>query len=275
MSRRLFPVLSIIALIVSSLACSLPGNSVSSAAPAPTDSSAVTSSPSDSATATEPPAPAVSESGSGACANPFYPIAVGVSWSYSFSGAAPGNFTRSIIAVNADGFTDQDAFDNGVTRTGDWKCDAGALIALQPDGGQSGTSNVESSNVSVSFQTTEMSGVTMPATLNPGETWTQNFILEGIETINGQEIPAKNETAHSCTVGNTESVTVPAGTFDAVHVDCTTDMKITITLNGSEVPTAITSTSTVWYASGVGMIKTDSQVNGATSVIELTAYTIP
>jgi len=199
---------------------------------------------------------------------------VGATWNYSFSGATPGDFTRSVTAVTTDGFTDQDVFTSGITRTGEWKCDHGALIALQPDGGSSGT--VQANNVTASFKTTDMNGITFPATTNIGDTWTQKFTLEGTESINGLEIPAKNETALSCTVGNTESVTVPAGTFDTIRMDCKTDINITVTVNGVTVPTSISTTSTMWYASGVGLVKSDNAITGTeNNTIELTAYTIP
>jgi uncharacterized protein DUF3108 len=259
MSRRLIPILSVVVLVVSMLACNLSGGST----PATAEPSSV---PSE--------VPSGSSSTGGACDNPLYPVAVGVSWSYSMTSTVVGNFTRSIIAVDANGFKDQDVFTSGVTRTGEWKCESGALIALQPDGGPSGV--VQTSGTTAEFQTTAMSGVTLPAAVVAGTSWTQNFTLEGTESINGQSIAAKNVTAYSCTGGGTESVTVPAGTFNAVRVDCQTDMTITVTVSGVEVPTNVSTTSTTWYAPGIGMVKSDNVISGAeNNTIELTAYTIP
>jgi len=267
MSHRLIPVLSIIMLVFSVLACNIPSGSL--------PATPVSSEPTESLAPPSTVAPS-SSSGGGACDNSLYPVAVGASWTYSTSNAVPGNFTRSITAVNADGFTDQDVFANGVTRTGEWKCDHGALIALQPDGGTSGTVQTNDNNVTASFQTTDMNGVTFPATANAGDTWSQNFTLEGTESINGKDIQVKNVTAFSCTVGSTESVTVPAGTFSAVHMDCKTDITITVTINGADVPTNVNTTSTMWYAPGVGLVKSDNTLsNNDTNTIELTAYTIP
>jgi len=71
-------------------------------------------------------------------------------------------------------------------------------------------------------------------------------------------------------------VTVPAGTFDAVRMDCKTDIAITITMNGVDVPTNVSMTSKMWYAPGIGMVKSDNVLSGdMTNTIELTAYTIP
>jgi len=267
MSHRLSPILFITVLILSALACNIPGGSLPATPPVVPGSTESVSLP--------PTATSSGSSGDGACDNSLYPVAVGVSWTYSTSSTVTGNFTRSITAVNADGFTDQDVFTGGITRTGEWKCDHGALIALQPDGGTSGTVQTDN-NITASFQTTDMNGVTFPATANVGDSWSQNFTLEGTESINGQDIPVKNVTAFSCTIGNTESVTVPAGTFDAVHMDCKTDITITVTVSGVEVPTNVSTTSIMWYAPGVGLVKSDNTLsNNDTNTIELTAYTIP
>jgi len=262
-SRILFPVLSVMVLILASLACSLPGATSSGSVPAPAG---------ETPAANNVPA---SGGGSGACNNPLYPVVVGASWSYSFTGAAPGNFTRSITAVNADGFTDQDVFASGISRAGEWKCNAGSLIALKPDSGAS-NATAQSQNVSADFKTTSMDGVTLPGKVNPGDKWSQNFTMEGTVTVGGRGIAAKDQVAFSCTAAGTESVTVPAGTFNAVHMDCTSNITIIITMNGTDAPRTVSTTSTMWYAPGVGMVKSDNVINGSgNSTLELTAYHIP
>jgi hypothetical protein len=243
------------------LACSLPGSNSSSNGNAP-----VGETPSDSGS--------VSVAGSSACKNPLYPVVVGASWTYKFTGTAPGDFTRSITKVDTDGFLDQDVFTSGITRTGEWKCNAGALIALNPNGGS--TAAVQSSTVDSTFKTTAMDGVTLPASINAGDSWTQNFTIEGTETIKGMAVATKNRTAYSCTAGGSESITVAAGTFNAVRMECQTNIVITITMNGTGIPTNVNTTSTMWYATGVGMVKSDNIVNGSgNTTLELTAYHIP
>lgn len=255
-SRISFPFLSMLALVIASFACSLPDSNPSGDGSTPLG------------------VPSGGGSDGGACNNPLYPVVVGASWTYKFDGSAPGDFTRSITAVNPDGFLDQDVFSSGITRTGEWKCNAGALIALSPNSGS--TAAVQSSSVDSAFQTTAMDGVTLPANLNPGDSWTQNFTIEGTETIHGQSVASKNQTAYSCKTGETESVTVPAGTFNAVRMECQTSVIITITINGADVPSTVNTTSTIWYAPGVGMVKSDNVVNGTDDkTIELAAYTIP
>jgi hypothetical protein len=186
----------------------------------------------------------------------------------------PTDFTRSITDVRPAGFTDQDVFASGVTRTGEWKCDNGSLTALQPDSAVS--ASVQTNNMDAKFHTTDISGVTLPANVKPGDNWTQNVTIEGTVPLNGQDIAAKNVAAIDCTAGGSESVTVKAGTFDAVRTDCKVDMTITMTMNGLEIPTSLTSTNTAWYVNGVGMVKTVTEVvGGPGSTIELTGYNIP
>ena len=254
-------VFAISMLILSVLACNM-GQPAPEATEAPQGNEA-------QAISTE--APAGNESAA-ACANPYIPIVVGATWNYNLTGSVPDTFTRSIVSINEDGFIDQDAFGTGVTRQSKWACDNGALTALDPGGS---TSNVTSENVSVDFQTTSASGVTLPATLNPGDTWSQAVTLEGTETINGETVPAKNEFTNTCTVAGRESITVVAGTFDAIRVDCNTTMNITITMNGSPISQPISFTATNWYAEKVGLLKTVTAGNGLDSTVELTSYSIP
>src|SRR5690349_7660079 len=70
-------------------------------------------------------APVADTGTTGACANPLLPIKVGATWDYKLTGTISDTFTRSILAVDGSGFTDQDVFGTGVTRQGKWNCDNG------------------------------------------------------------------------------------------------------------------------------------------------------
>jgi len=253
--------LASIFLVASMLACNL-------GAPAPrpdTDSQ-----PTQDASSTEAPQAAAT---SNACDNPYMPIVVGATWNYTLTGSTPDTYVHSILSVSADGFTEQDVFGTGVTRQGNWKCENGNLIALSPESG--GSASVETEGVSADFQTTSLEGITMPASINPGDNWSQSMKLEGTQTINGESIPASNEFTTACTAVGTESVTVPAGTFDAMHFDCQTTMLITITFNGSPIETNLDLASSNWYAPKVGLIKTITIGSGLETTVELTSYSIP
>lgn len=208
-----------------------------------------------------------------ACSNPYMPVVAGATWNYNLNGPTPDTYVHSILSVEANGFTEQDVFGTGVTRQGKWNCESGNLIALNPSGG--GSSNVSAEGVSVDFQTTALEGLTLPASINAGDSWSQSLTLEGTQTINGETNPASNQVTQNCTAAGIESVSVPAGTFDAMRVDCQVTMNLTLILAGSPLQNTITLANTNWYALKVGLVKTVSTGSGLDSVIELTAYSIP
>ena len=260
-TKRIVPIFAAGMLIISTLACNF-GNTGST--PTPGETEAVSP--------TEQSATAVPIHDAGTCQNPYLPVIVGASWNYNLTGQFPDTFTRSIISAETNGFTDQDVFSKGITRQGKWTCDNGTLTALDP----SGTSaNVNSNNISADFQTTSSSGVTLPALIHSGDTWKQSATLEGIEHIAGQDIPAKNEFSNTCTASGVESITVAAGTFDAMRVDCQTTTNITITMAGNAIPTSLSFTATSWYAENIGLIKTVTSGSNLDSTIELQSYNIP
>ncbi len=258
--------ISIAALIVSMLACNL-GKVAPSDSPGDDQNSAVTeSTPAPVNEAANPPV-------AGACENPYMPVIVGATWNYNLTGPSPDTYIHSILSVEANGFTEQDVFGSGVTRQGQWECDNGNLVALNPSGG--GSASVTSEGTSADFKTTALEGVTMPASLNPGDSWSQSLTLEGTQTVNSDTFPVSNQVNQACTAAGVESVTVPAGTFDAMRVDCQVNMNITIDIAGSPFTTPIALTNTNWYAIKVGLVKTVTTGSGLDSTVELTSYLIP
>ena len=252
-------------LALSMLACGL------GAFPAP----AVTASPLEATTVVPATGAPVLEApdASGACSNPYLPIKTGASWTYKLTGPIPDTFTRSIISTEAGGFSDQDVFGTGATRKGQWTCDGGSLTALDPANGNS--ASVNSNNVTTDFHTTESSGVTIPAVLNSGDTWTQTTTLEGTRTINDIQAAAKNQFSNTCKVTGLESVTVEAGTFNALRFDCQTVMNISIDLQGTPIQTTMNFNSMNWYVENIGLVKTVTTGEGLDTTIELVSYNIP
>lgn len=211
---------------------------------------------------------------SGPCANPLLPIKVGATWNYQLTGPISDTFTRTILSVDSSGFTDQDTFGRGVIRSGKWNCDHGDLIALDPD--SSGPSAyVNTTRAAGQFHTTANEGVTLPAGITIGNPWTQTVTIEGTETINGRETPAKNNTATTCQAIGVESITVPAGTFSATRLDCQIKIEITVTALGVEVPAHLSMTTSNWYAPNVGWVKSLTTTPDGESTVELVSYTIP
>jgi hypothetical protein len=209
---------------------------------------------------------------SGPCGNPLYPVAVGNSWNYDMTGTTTSTFTRSIQAVDSGGFTDQDVFSGGTTRTGKWNCAAGALTNLDPVGDT--TANVQFNGHSSDFQTTALNGVTLPAHVAAGDTWNQTLSLHGSVSVNGVSAESTSDTTIACTAAGTENVSVPAGSFDAMKVTCQDQITITVTTAGISVPTALSFTTDSWYAPGVGWVKSVSSGSSVNTTIVLTSYTL-
>lgn len=217
--------------------------------------------------------PVTSAPAKGGCTNPYLPAIVGASWTYQLTGTTTDTYTHTILSADEDSFIEQDAFASGVTRQAEWKCENGNLIALNPSGGNS--ANVTAEGVQTDFNTTSLEGLTLPASIQAGDSWTQSLTLEGTETVNEMVIPAKNQFTSACTAVGVESVTVPAGTFDAMRVDCTTQMNITMTMNGVDIPSVIDLAGTNWFALNIGLVKTVSTGSGLDSVNELVTYRLP
>ncbi len=265
------------ALVVSISACNLGSpapatdNDVNATETAQEELSPTSAATEDSAT--EAPA-TVAPASADACDNPYLPVVEGATWNYKLTGPVPDTYTHTIISVESDGFTEQDEFTTGVTRQGKWQCDNGDLIALNPAAGNS--ANVSTEGVSVNFETKDLSGVTLPAAIKAGDTWSQSLTLEGTETINGTAYTASNAFTSNCSAIGIESVTVEAGTFDTMRVECQTDMHITIALDpNNPISTPLSLKSMNWYAEDVGLVKSFTSSPGLESTTELVSYNIP
>ncbi len=210
----------------------------------------------------------------GPCANPLYPVVAGAQWTYDMTGTTNDTFTRSIVEVTDSGFTDQDTFSAGTIRTGIWNCDAGNLTSLDPVSGTS--ASVQTTTMDANFQTTAQSGMTLPAVVEAGTLWAQTVSIAGTVTASGMTADATNDTSISCSASGVESVSVPAGTFDAMKVTCQYMSTITVVTQGISVPVApIVFTTDSWYAPGIGWVQSISAGDGLDTTIVLTSYSIP
>ncbi len=255
----------LVMLITASLACSL---GTSSTAPTADSGQSNSSSPTDT--------PAAQQAGSapGSCKNPLYPVVEGATYSYTTTSQLGGtSYTKTVSAVQSDGFTVTEVFKTGTTQTREWKCTADGLVSLAPVGGSSDTVTSPSTNVTLSSTTN--TGVTFPTAVTQGQTWTQTFTDTGKISRNGVDIATETVTTQTFTANGMESVTVPAGTFNAMKITVHADVKMTETLQGQSRTSDIPSDSTLWYAPGVGEVKAAGSALGLTGTTELTSYKIP
>jgi hypothetical protein len=216
--------------------------------------------------------------GAGQCANAYYPVREGATWTYSSSGGPTGGygFTDTITSVRDDGFTLTTKFDD-LTRTQEWGCTSEGLIALQLGGTSVATLNT--ANMKVDFNVTHVSGVTFPSAINPGDTWQHALEFTAKMTVGGQTMDATGDAQSSFQAVGMESVTVPAGTFDAMKIHIDTTIHINGLFNGISFPVTFSSPYDYWFVQGVGWVKASG--NGKVGeqsfneTIELQSFNIP
>ncbi len=217
--------------------------------------------------------------GSGLCANPYYPVIEGVSHNYhGVSTDSEFTFTSTISGVREDGFTLTSEFD-GVTVTQEWACTAEGLMALTYGGGAAAAVSVTGSEAT--YETSDVTGVTLPTSIAAGDAWSQTFVISGTQTIPGMEQAATvaGSASTSYAALGEESVDTEAGTFTAMKVAVTHVLDLTVTVNGISTASQFTSTGHTWYVAGIGWVKSvdNAEIAGVAieSAIELTAYSIP
>ncbi|MFN2149907.1 MAG: hypothetical protein ACK2T2_16095 [Anaerolineales bacterium] len=213
------------------------------------------------------------------CDHPYFPAVEGASWTYASAGSAVGPYTFTDTATNLreDGFTLQGDFD-GLVRIQEWSCSEAGLALLDYSG--MGAAQVMAEGLQVQFETTGMTGVTLPADLAPGDEWSQRFEVAGSVTLaSGLEASAQGSASASNRAVGFETVSVPAGTFNALRIERTIELDLTLQFGESGTPILINSQEVIWLAEGVGWIK-DSitgtiESSPVEETIELVSYSIP
>jgi hypothetical protein len=233
-----------------------------------------------SSLSTDAPSTPEPASGSGLCANAFFPVVEGATW--SFSGSSFGGdffWVSTITAVTDSGFTLSNQFDE-LVATQQWSCSPEGLVALEYGGGPEATN--ATSGVSGSYETTGVTGVTIPNDLAAGDTWEQSFSITGsIEVAEGISATTSGSVTQAFTAITSESLTVPAGTFDALRVEGVLSYDLEVNMGeGLIVPMNFSSQIVNWYVPGIGWIKSDSTAtiedsDPISAFTELESYSIP
>lgn len=227
---------------------------------------------------TQQPAPNISNAG-GLCANPLYPIRQGASWAYINSGGPNGTYAygETISAVRKDGFTVTSQTGN-LTRTQDWACETGGLKALELGSGT--TASITSQGMTAEFATSDITGISLPVTINSGQQWQYGLKLQGtIPMPTGEQVQSSGSYSVTFQEMGAESVTVAAGTFNAIKIQSNSIVEILVPFGNEQVPIKYSGTSITWYAPGVGFVKSienwDLGGTPYTSTTELQTYVIP
>jgi hypothetical protein len=269
--KKTYAMLSILLITIFLAACSAP--SVSPASTQPIEPAQTT--------ATVPAAGTTSTlegSGQGLCANLYYPVRPGATWIYKSTGGPAGeySFSDTISAVRADGFTLSTQVGD-ITRTQEWTCTTEGLAALQLGGAPAAMLN--SQNIQLNLAISNASGLTFPSQIGPGSQWQQNMDVSGNVTAFNEQAEATGSVQMSFNAIGNESVSVPAGTFDALKVEVDVNLNLNATYQGIALPVSVTGDYTYWFAPNVGWVKASGTGkvlgNSFSETTELQSYTIP
>jgi len=233
------------------------------ATPAPTD----TTVPTETSIATSP------------CANPYFPVVEGATWTYLATGTGEDStWTATVSEVSETGFTLSTQFDELAT-TQQWACTPEGLAALQYGGGPEAV--ITASSLLGVFETSDASGVSIPAQIQVGDAWQQSFSMHGQMVIReGVTADANGTISQSFVATGLETVAVPAGSFEAMKVDTNIVFDLQLSMGGISLPMNFDAVSTNWWAPGIGWVKSDAaaDLEGSDSImwlIELQSYSIP
>lgn len=212
------------------------------------------------------------------CYNPLYPVKSGASWTYASTGGLSGDFsfTDTISEVREDGFSVESQF-NGATLTQEWACRPEGLASLTFGSGVAG--GISTSGVQMDLTTTNVQGVILPKTISAGDQWPYSLDFEGNMEYGGTLVDTRGTASSSFSALGEESVTVPAGTFDAMKIHLDLSLEMEVTYSGFNAPLVFTIPSDIWYAPGVGWVKTTSSGDlfgtAFNETIELQSYSTP
>lgn len=201
------------------------------------------------------------------CNNPYFPSTLGKRWEYSGNNSAIGAYTRTdtITQSTSDSFSVDSNYPN-VTYSVDYTCSAEGLTASNPLQQYLGAL-LSDPNTPVNVNLTSNSGISLPARINPDDTWQQVASFDAAT----KEISLNGRFVFNYSAAGYEQVTVPYGTFDALRVNAT----IRIEVSGLRI-LAGTYSTTFWLVPNIGMVKSQgsSQLPGVdfTDQLELTGF---
>ena len=218
----------------------------------------------------EPAAPPMAASAETACDHPYMPLRTGSSWTYSMPDGTATWSVSSASGSNESAEATMEISFAEASMVAHWTCSAAGIVSYD-----FGSFSVSGLGEVASMEVVESSGVFLPAAdlLVPGYSWPENYTLTMNVSAEGTELEFTMTSAGTWTAVGTETVTVPAGTFEALRVDGTEN----ITMSGvmGMEPVNIGVNSTYWYAEGVGMVRYAVSSEGTDSGGQLTGYTVP
>jgi hypothetical protein len=203
-----------------------------------------------------------------ACDHPYFPLRPGATWTFASEGFT---YSWTVSAVSGDlnnaTATIVMGFEGGSSGF-EWSCSSDGVFSYDV-----GSFAADTLGTIGSYSVTSQSGARFPpaAELEAGASWTSEYTYT-IETgIEGFSTSLTTQIQESHTAGAMQSLTTGLGTFDAVPISTTTTSTSTTDFGSF----ASSSSSTCWFAHGVGMVSCDSDSEGFSSHSELVSYSVP
>jgi hypothetical protein len=210
--------------------------------------------------------------GETACDTLYFPLRQGASWNYSGEGMTL-NWTVVEVSGDQENATVTMVADVGSDVSIDyhWSCTSEGVVSYDFGVGSFSIAEVEGMG-DLQFEVTDASGSFLPpGDLTPGMTWENSYTIQSSFSVEGQSFSSSATSSQTYTAIGLETVTVPAGTFEAMRVDSVGS--VTSTAMGQSFTSDIS--ATYWFAEGVGLLKTSSSSLDVVSILELTSYNIP
>lgn len=212
------------------------------------------------------------------CDNPLFPIKNNASWTYSSRGGPNGDFsyTDTITEIHPEGFVLTSQFPT-LTLTQEWLCTPEGYIARQLGGGT--TASVSMQNMITDFKTLQVSGLSLPRVIIPGMQWQYILTMQGSVAMPGEQTQSPGTFSLDMQEVGSEPIIIPAGTFQATKIQAAFNANIDVDFQGSLVRYTINGSSVLWYAPGIGFVKSIENIDFSgttfTSTTELQSYKIP
>lgn len=192
--------------------------------------------------------------------NSYYPLVAGATWTYQADGMT---YSQSVLEVTADSVRVSVQFDSEEAMEMTYQCgEDGVLVSSVLDGLVEG----------MDFEILSQEGTSYPNVINVGDEWEEEIVMASTMTMEGMEMTTRTTVATLTRATALESVTVPAGTFNALRLEGTSDITNVTVMMGMEIPVSMTSTTQTWLVEGIGMVLSVDESGGR---VELVSYTIP
>lgn len=216
------------------------------------------------------------------CSVQYMPVVEGATWHYEGSSeTGPYNWSVLTSEIGDASFTVTQTHNTGgepLILTQRWTCSEEGATALEYGGGAD--ASLTYSGLNVTLETLQTTGITIPRSIQPGDSWQQTFEIEGTIQSADIESTVQGTITQDYQAIGIESVSTPVGSFDALKLDIFTTFNLQASVMGITVPFNLVSTNTSWLVSDIGWVKTTGSAtmegaSGFETTIELQSYNIP